>query len=32
MRELHARLEAMEEAQRRALDAGDVIDAEIEDV
>jgi hypothetical protein len=32
MRELHARLEAMEAAQRRAPDAGDISDAESEEV
>jgi hypothetical protein len=32
MRELRARLEAMEAAQRRAPDAGDVSDAESEEV
>ena len=32
MRELRAILEAMEEAQRRALDAGDINDAESEEV
>jgi hypothetical protein len=32
MRELHARLEAMEAAQRRALDVGDISDAESEEI
>jgi hypothetical protein len=32
MREIHARLYAMETTQRRALDAGDVSDAEGEEV
>jgi hypothetical protein len=32
MQELHARMEAMEATQRRAPDAGDVNDAESEDV
>jgi hypothetical protein len=32
MREIRARLEAMEEAQRRAPDAGDISDAESEEV
>jgi hypothetical protein len=32
MRELHARLEAMEAAQRRAPDVGDISDAESEEI